>query len=56
MDYLHFTFYWINKHFDGDLVIIETTIYVNLWSFEMSVNSMIGVYRYSGTAVFMNPG
>ena len=28
MDYLHFTFYWTNKHFDGDLVIIETTIYV----------------------------
>ena len=54
MDYLHFTFYWTTKHFDGDLVIIKTTIYVNLWSFEMCVNSMIGVY--SGTAVFMNPG
>ena len=53
MDYLHFTFYWTNKHFDGDLVIIET-IYVNLWSFEMCVNSMIGVYSW--TAVFMNPG
>ena len=45
MDYLHFTFYWTNKHFDGDLEIIETTIYVNSWSFEICMNSMIGVYE-----------
>ena len=45
MDYLHFTFYWTNRHFDGDLEIIETTIYVNSWSFEMCMNSMIGVYE-----------
>ena len=27
------------------LEIIETTIYLNSWSFEMCMNSMIGVYE-----------
>ena len=27
MDYLHFTFYWTNKHFDWDLVIIHVISY-----------------------------